>query len=132
MLRMFITSSFKGGENRSEIEHLCSLVKQSGFEDFCFIRDVENYQHIFNDPKELMKRALEEIKLSDWLLIDMTDKPTGRAIEAGIAFTLNKKIVVIMKKGTNIKETIRGISQAVIEYDSIDEIVSGLRKLIQF
>lgn len=129
---MFITSSFKGGENRSEIEHLCSLVKQSGFEDFCFIRDVENYQHIFNDPKELMKRALEEIKLSDWLLIDMTDKPTGRAIEAGIAFTLNKKIVVIMKKGTNIKETIRGISQAVIEYDSIDEIVSGLRKLIQF
>lgn len=93
---------------------------------------MENYQHIFNDPKELMKRALEEIKLSDWLLIDMTDKPTGRAIEAGIAFTLNKKIVVIMKKGTNIKETIRGISQAVIEYDSIDEIVSGLRKLIQF
>ena len=130
MPRMFITASFKNGENRNEIEHLCSLIKQSGFKDFCFIRDIENYQHIFNDPKELMKRAFEEIQKSDWLLIDMTDKPTGRAIEAGIAFALNKKIVVIMKKGSNIKDTTKGISQTVIEYNNIDEIVPELNKLI--
>jgi len=34
---MFITASFKNGENREEIEHLCSLVKQSGFEDFVLL-----------------------------------------------------------------------------------------------
>jgi nucleoside 2-deoxyribosyltransferase len=90
-MKIFITASFRNGENKEEIEHLCGLVKTAGFEDFCFIRDVENYKKAFDDPQELMQRAKDEIDKSDALLIDMTDKPTGRAIEAGIAFALNKK-----------------------------------------
>jgi len=78
-----------------------------------------------------MNRALEEIKKSDWLLIDMTEKPTGRAIEGGMAFALGKKVVAIMKRGTKIKDTVRGISEAVIEYDTIEEIVPELKKLIE-
>lgn len=127
---MFITASYQGRENREEIEKLCLLVRQSGFEDFCFIRDIENYRHVFNNPKKLMKRAFDEIQKSDWLLIDMTDKPTGRAIEMGIAFALSKKIVTIMKRGTTIKDTVRGVSQAVVEYGNIEDIVLSLKKLI--
>ena len=130
MPRMFITASFQNGENREEIEHLCFLVKKAGFDDFCFIRDVENYQKVFSDPEELMKRAREEIEKSDCLLIDMTDKPTGRAIEAGMAYAMGKKIVVISKKGTQIKDTTRGISTLVIEYDNIDEVVAPLSRLV--
>jgi nucleoside 2-deoxyribosyltransferase len=77
-----------------------------------------------------MKRAKEEIEKSDFLLIDMTDKPTGRAIEAGIAYALNKKIIVIMKKGTQIKDTTRGISEEVIEYNNLEDIVKPLTKII--
>ena len=128
-MKIFITASFKEGKNKDEIEYLCSLIRESGFEDFCFIRDIENYQKIFDDPKELMNRAKEEISKSDILLIDMTHKPTGRAIEAGIAFAQNKKIISIMKKGTKIKDTTRGISDAVIEYDDIKEIVTPLNSL---
>ena len=130
MKRMFITASFQGSNNKKEIEQLCSLVKEAGFDDFCFIRDVENYQHVFDDPKDLMRRAFEEIKNSDWLLIDMTDKPTGRAIESGIAFALNKKIVVIMKKGTIIKDTVIGISEKIIEYENINDILPKLKNLL--
>lgn len=129
MLRIFITASFQNGENKEEIECLCSLVKKAGFTDFCFIRDVENYQKVFADPKVLMEKAKEEIEKSDYLLIDMTDKPTGRAIEAGIAYALGKKIVVIMKKGTQIKDTTRGISASIIEYDHVGDIVKPLSKL---
>lgn len=114
--------SFKNGANKQEIEDLCNLVKQSGFEDFCFIRDVENYQKIFNNPKDLMKRAKQEIQISDALLIDLTNKPTGRAIEAGIAYALNKKIIVIAKQGTLLKDTIKGIADLIIEYDDINDI----------
>lgn len=126
MKRIFITASFKNGENKSEIEKLCSLVHQAGWQDFCFIRDVENYQKVFNDPKELMKRAMEEIKKSDALLIDMTDKPTGRAIEVGIAYSLGKKIIVIMKKGTIVKDTVVGIADFIFEYENIGDIVKGI------
>lgn len=128
--RIFITASFQKSENKNEIENLCSLVKSAGFEDFCFIRDVEHYQKSFSNPVELMKRSKEEIKKSEFLLIDMTDKPTGRAIEAGMAYALGKKVVVIMKRGTKIKDTTRGISAAVIEYDRIEEIVGPLCQLI--
>lgn len=129
MSRIFITTPYKNAENKVEIEHLCSLVRQAGFEDFCFVRDVEHYTHIFTDPHELMQRAFEEIKKSDWLLIDVTNKPTGRAIEAGIAFALKKKIVVMMKKGTKVKDSVRGIADKIIEYDSLDDISRHLNML---
>ena len=127
-MKIFITSSF--GDSKEEIEKLCAIVKSAGFEDFSFIRDVENYQKIFENPKDLMKRSEDEIKNCDVLLIDMTDKPTGRAIEAGMAYSLGKKIIVIMKKGTAIKDTTRGIADAVIEYDVIENILPELKNII--
>lgn len=128
-MRCYVTSSF--GDSKEEIEKLCSVVKSAGFEDFSFIRDVENYQKIFDAPKELMKRSEDEIKKSDVLLIDMTDKPTGRAIEAGMAYSLNKKIIAIMKRGTQIKDTTRGVAEAIIEYDAIDDISDGLKEVLR-
>lgn len=128
-MRIFITASF--GDSQENIEKLCSLVRSAGFEDFCFLRDVENYQKIFDEAKGLMQRAKEEIQKSDALLIDMTDKPTGRAIEAGIAYALGKKVIVIMKKGTTVKDTVIGISEAVIEYNEITDIVIKLKEFLQ-
>src|SRR3989344_164661 len=127
-MRIFITASF--GDSKENIERLCRAVKAAGFEDFCFIRDVENYQKMFDDPKELMQRARKEIKKSDALLIDMTDKPTGRAIEAGIAYALGKRIIVIMRRGTVIKDTTRGIADVLIEYNEIDDITLQLRTML--
>ena len=125
-MKLFITASFKGDENKQEIERICGLTKEAGFEDFCFIRDIENYQKTFSDGKKLMQRAKEEIGKSDALLIDLTNKPTGRAIEAGIAFALNKKIIIIAQKGTTMKETATGIADLVIEYSLIADIVPPL------
>ena len=130
MNKVFITTSFKNGENKKEIENLCKLVKDSGFEDFCFIRDIENYQKIFNNPKELMQRAKEEISKCDYLLIDITDKPTGRAYEAGIAYALNKKVITIFKDGTKVKDTTLGISELTIKYQKITDIVPTLRNYL--
>ncbi len=128
-MRVFVTSSFKEHSNRQEVEYLCGLVKKAGFEDFSFFRDVENYQKVFTNPKELMERARYEIEKSDALMIDMTDKPTGRAIEMGIAFAQNKKIIMIMKKGTAIKETSLGAADAIILYEELNEIVNPLKEL---
>lgn len=128
-MKVFITASFKKGKNRVEIEHLCSIVKEAGFEDFCFIRDIENYQKVFDDPKKLMDRAREEIEKSDVLLFDATNKSTGRAIEVGIASSNKKRIIVIMKKGTPIKDTLRGVADGIITYNKIEDIQSDLKRL---
>lgn len=128
MNKVFITASFQNAENKSEIEKLCYLVRQAGFEDFCFIRDIEHYQKIFDDPHDLMQKSLEEIKKCDFLLIDLTDKPTGRAYEAGIAYALGKKVIIIIKKGTQIKDTTRGIAEKIVEYNQIEDIVKELKQ----
>lgn len=126
MAKIYITVSFDGTNNREEIEYLCSLIKKAGFEDFCFIRDIKHFKHVFDSPEELMIQTLGEVKKCDYLLIDMSDKPIGRAIEAGMAYALGKKIVVIMKKGTAIKDTTRGIADVIIKYDNLEKIVQKL------
>lgn len=78
-----------------------------------------------------MKRSEDEIKKSDVLLIDMTNKPTGRAIEAGMAYSLGKKIIAIMKSRTLMKDTTKGIADVVIEYDEIQDISNGLKEILR-
>lgn len=128
-MKVFITASFKEDKNKTEIEQLCRIVKNAGFEDFCFIRDVENYQKVFNDPKELMDRAKIEILRCDILLFDATEKSTGRALEVGIAFANKKRIIVVMKEGTKIKDTLRGVANAVITYNTIEDIQDDLKQI---
>ena len=128
-MKVFITASFKGKRNKKEIEKLCMIVKKAGFEDFCFIKDVENYQKIFNNPKELMNKAKEKIKKCDVLLFDATKKSTGKAIEVGIAFSYNKKIIVMKKEGTTIKDTLLGVADIVITYNTFKDIQNSLNNL---
>jgi len=130
-MKIFITAPFKNGKNRFEIETLCNLVNQAGFHDFCFIRDVENYKKTFNNPKQLMQRAQEEILKCDALLIDLSTVSTGRAIEMGIAFNSGKKIVIICKKGTNLRDTAKGVADKIIEYENIEDIVKPLNNFLE-
>lgn len=120
--KIFITAPFKERKNKEEIEHLCGLVREAGFEDFCFIRDIEKYSKIFNNPKELMRRAKEEIKKCDALLIDFSSKSTGRTLETGIAFALGMEIIVIKKEGVNLKDTAKGMADKIVEYKKINNI----------
>ena len=130
VMKIYITAPFKGGENKEEIERMCTAVRASGFEDFCFIRDIENYQKIFSDAHELMKSAKEEIEKCDALLIDFDWPATGRMIELGIAYAMGKMIIVITKKGTKIKDTILGVIDKVIEYEELDDIIEPMKKML--
>lgn len=56
---MFITASFRNGENQKELDTLCDIVRNSGFVDYCFARDKEI---TFDDPQEMMRSATEEIE----------------------------------------------------------------------
>ncbi len=129
-MKIYITAPFKNGDNKEEIEKICSIVKKAGFKDFCFIRDIENYQKIFDDAHELMTRAKQEIEKCEALMIDFDGPASGRMIELGIAYALKKKIVLITKKGTKVKETISGVTDAIIEYKNIEDIIEPMTQLL--
>ena len=130
-MKLYIAARFKGLENKSEIEKLCSAVKAAGMEDFCFIRDVENYQPVFSDLKELWRRAKQEIEDCDALLIDVSDAPTGgRVVEAGIAYGLGKPVIVIVQAGTEYRPFFDGVAAEVISYKRYNDIIEPLRPFL--
>ena len=127
-MKLFITISFRKGKNQEEIEHLCSIVRKAGFEDYCFARDKEI---TFTNPYEMMASVTEEIEKCEALLFDATVPSISRAVETGIAYHAGKKIIVIAKKGSEIKNPLKGVTDAVIEYDVIDDIEPELNRLYQ-
>ena len=131
-MKLYITARFKGIENKSDIEELCRIVHESGVQDFCFIRDIENYQRIFTDIKELWSRTKTELKKCDALLIDVTDAPSGgRVIEAGMAYALNIPIIVIVKYGAKYNPHYDGISSQIITYTNCEDITAPLREYLE-
>lgn len=130
-MKICVTARFKNA-NKEDIEALCAAVKASGMEDFSFIRDIESYQKIFNDPVELWRRARDEIAKCDALLIDVSDAPTGgRVVEAGIAFGLKLPVFVAAKKGIEYKEVFDGIAAEVIRYSDYRDITSRLATFLK-
>jgi nucleoside 2-deoxyribosyltransferase len=131
-MRVYVTTRFKGAKaNKSEIEELCSAVRSAGMVDYNFIRDASNYEHTFDDAKELYDVARQKLEECDALLIDASDSPSGgRIVEVGMAFALRKPIFVIAKKGTPLKEFYAGIASLIIEYENIRDIIDPLRQYI--
>jgi len=92
---------------------------------------IETYSFVFDftekvDDKKLMEEALAEIDKSDMLLAEASDKSVGVGLEAGYAKAKGKKIVYLYKKGTEKQQTISGISDLLIEYESAEDIIKEL------
>lgn len=129
IVKIYVTARYKGAENKGDIDTLCAAVRDADMKDFCFVRDVEHYKHVFDDPKELWARTYDEIGACDALLIDVSDHPTGgRLIEAGIAYALKKPIIVIKKPGVKYKPFFDGISEKAIEYDDYKDLTQKLKR----
>jgi len=109
--------------NRPAIEQISGALEQSGFDTICIARDVEEWGRIRFTPGELMHRSFEAIDASDVVVIDLTEKGVGIGIEAGYACAKDIPIITIAKSGADISTTLQGISQAVMWYDSYDELV---------
>jgi nucleoside 2-deoxyribosyltransferase len=130
-MRVYIAARFKRKENRLEIEQLCRAVRASGMQDFCFIRDLENYQKTFDNPKDLWEKSLLELAKSDSFLMDVSDCPTGgRIAEAGIAYALKKPIFVIARNGVKVKDVFLGLADCVMYYSDLDEVTLQLKRYL--
>ena len=128
-MKIYVTAPFKWQENKSYIEDLCQNVKLSWFKDYCFIRDGGDYKGCWN-PYEMMQSAKKQIISCDALLIDYDGPGSGLMIELGMAYSFNKKILLITKKGINIRSTVKGVTDAIIEYTELKDIIDPMKRLL--
>jgi nucleoside 2-deoxyribosyltransferase len=108
--------------NRERIEGISTALERQGFEVVCIARDLEQWGQVQFDPGSLMQRTFNEIEASGVVVVDLTEKGVGVGIEAGYAFARHIPVVTIAQAGSDISETLRGISQEILLYDRYDDL----------
>ena len=108
--------------NREHIEGISAVLGRQGFETACITRDLEKWGEVQFDPGTLMQRTFAEIDTSDVVIVDLTEKGVGVGIEAGYAYAKHIPIMTIARTGSDISETLRGISQKILLYDRYDDL----------
>ncbi|MFN2272436.1 MAG: nucleoside 2-deoxyribosyltransferase [Anaerolineae bacterium] len=108
--------------NRERIEGISAALERQGYETVCITRDLEKWGEVQFDSGTLMQRTFDEIDTSNVVIVDLTEKGVGVGIEAGYAFAKHIPVVTIARKGSDISETLRGISQEILLYDQYDDL----------
>jgi nucleoside 2-deoxyribosyltransferase len=108
--------------NRSVIEQITSVLEEAGYKTSCIIRDLEKWGIMAYESEELMVTAFAEIDSSDLIIIDVTEKGIGLGIEAGYAYAKGIPIYVIAHEGTEISNTMAGISEKILLYNKIEDL----------
>ncbi|MBI2663030.1 hypothetical protein HYX15_00680 [Candidatus Woesearchaeota archaeon] len=104
---------------------LYSTIRKSQLnKQYNFVLPHEKSDKLF-DSKELFKSGC------DIVIVESSYPKIGVGIEVGWADAYNIPIIAIYKKGFKISSSIKFISEAVIEYNSSDDMVSKLRKVLE-
>jgi 2'-deoxynucleoside 5'-phosphate N-hydrolase len=122
-MKIFLSIKYHADQsNRAHVEAILGALERVGYATTCIVRDVEQWGAQSFDAHELMQRTFAAIDASDLVVVDLAEKGVGVGIEAGYAHAKKIPIVVIAPRGADVSETLRGIAQRVIEYDSLGSL----------
>ena len=123
---------YEDNRNRDEINSISVALQDDGIQTVCIARDVEKWGDVTLSSQELMRITFEEIDKSDFVILEMSEKGVGLGIEAGFAVARNKPLIVLIKQGLKLSNTIQGIANIIIPYSQPNEIkISVHNNLLQ-
>ncbi len=117
--------------NRATIEEISKVLATIGYETTCVVRDLEKWGEKSFSAPELMRKTFAIIDECDVAIIDLTEKGVGLGIEAGYAHARGAPLVTIARQGSDISETLRGISDEIILYDDFDGLALEFSKRLE-
>ena len=130
MIKAYLAIKFhEDCRNKDLVESISAALDKAGIDATVMVRDYEKWGEVKYTPKELMELTFKLIGESDLLVIEFSEKGVGLGIEAGYAHSKNIPIIVIAKKGSDISDTLRGISKEVFIYDDPSELTERFRGL---
>lgn len=129
-MKAFISIKYHEDRRNEEIiNRISHALEQRDIKTICIIRDVERWGELRYSSQDLMRITFKEIDTSDVIVLDLTEKGVGVGIEAGYAYANGKPIITIAKYGSEISETLKGISNSIFTYKSIEEITQILTQI---
>jgi nucleoside 2-deoxyribosyltransferase len=118
-------------EVRAKLEEIDSVIKKLGHKTFIFMRDVQDWSPGGMQPREIMKRAIKEMKKCDTIIsiIEVQEKGEGMLLESGFMKALGKKLIVASSpEGRGI--LLKGMADEVFEFKDMTEFEEKLKNLI--
>ena len=92
------------------------------YQCICVTRDIEKWGQVRFEPKHLMQKTFEIIDSCAVVVIDLSEKGVGLGIEAGYAYAEGRPIVTIAEEGSDISETLEGISSQCFVYKDYNQL----------
>lgn len=114
--------------NRVTIEKIASILENAGYETSCIIRDKEKWGSVTLTPNELMEATFKEIDSSNVVVIDVTEKGVGLGIESGYAYAKGIPVYIVAKEGSEMSNTMLGISKKVLIYEELEDMITMFNK----
>ena len=109
-------------KNKELIKNIIKILSEKDIDVTVMCRDYEKWGEVKFEPSELMKLTFECINKSDFLLVEFSEKGVGLGIEAGYAYSKGIPIIVIAKIGSDISNTLKGISKEIIFYADLEDL----------
>lgn len=116
---------------KERLENISSIIEKSGNETFIFYRDEQKWGTVSMLPNVVISRAFEQLSNSDvlFVFVDSDEKSEGMLLECGFAKALNKKIVLVIKKGINLR-FLKSICDVFIEFDDVSELNERIKEFL--
>lgn len=116
----------KDHRNKDSVEKLVALLEKKGYQTACIVEDNYRGQQKITNSIDLMKATFDKIDECDLVIIDLSEKGVGLGIEAGYAYAKDIPVITIAKQGSDVSETLEGISKSIIFYNRIEDLVIRL------
>lgn len=124
MKKAFLSISYKNKDLlNKEIDYISNTLKKFSIELNTF---VQKYSFKKDEEKEMMDKAFGEIKDSDIIIVEGSDKAIGIGIEVGYAKALNKPIIYLRNEISEYSTTVGGSSTHKIVYKDLTDLKEKL------
>lgn len=116
IMKAYITCPVSHTQERLELLPLIKkIVESNGIEAFVF--------QIGGEPEEIFKRDLNQLKTSNIIIAEVSERSHGVGIELGLSYLLGLKRILLISKGNFVTKLAQGMPETtIIEYDNEEDL----------
>lgn len=124
MKKAFLAVSYSHkDELQEEIASIVRILKQLSIKTIVF---VNKYSFTLEREKEMMRIAFEEIRDSDIVIAEASNRAIGVGVEIGYAKSFNKPIVYVRKESAEYSSVVGGVSDLKLVYKNVKDLEQKL------
>ncbi len=119
-MKAYITCPVSHTNNRLDLlPEIRKVVEKLGMETFIF--------EVGGTPEEIFNRDFNNLKTSQILIAEVSERSHGVGIEIGLSYVLNLKRILIIEDGQFVSKLAQGIPNTIIiQYGSADQLKNKL------